>query len=88
MKGIAGGDPVVGRIFGAAQSGDDIVPRREDPVGFRNEGRGEKVVRVEDEIAVEARGFLPIDQPKQCFECVTLADFCRNPGDSGKFSMR
>ena len=57
---VARADPVVAVILAVAVAGHDLVPLREDPVHLLYVIRLEHVVRVKDEIAVEALREIPL----------------------------
>ena len=74
-QSIAGGDPVVGVVFGVAVAGDHLVASGKGPVHLTDVVPAQEVVRVEDEEAVELiQAVVPPDCLQEEMQDVALAD--------------
>ena len=70
---VAGADPVVAVILTVAVAGDDLVSVRKRLVHALDVVGLEDVVGIKNEVAVKARGVVPIKVVQQRLQCVAFA---------------
>ena len=72
-QAVTGADPVVGVVLAVAVAGDDLVSVGEHGVHLLNVVRGQDIVSVEYEVAVEAAGVVGLDVLGQKIQRIALA---------------